>query len=211
MGNGNTGGTAPVDANSPYTDGATVTVLGNTASLTKIGYTFAGWNTQAGGGGTGYAADATFTITADVTLYAQWTNNFSDWISGYPGVGGQTGFNDDPDGDGNGNGLENIFGTDPSAVDTAGLSTVAVTTGGSNTFVFTHPENALPADDLSVSYEWSSTLQSYHADGVSNGAGTTVNFVRQPNTPVSGTTTVTATIAGTVPDQFFTRLRVTQN
>ena len=27
-------------------------------------------------------------------------NDFSDWIGGYPGVGGQTGLDDDPDGDG---------------------------------------------------------------------------------------------------------------
>ena len=71
-GNGNTGGTAPVDS-SGYTPGATVTVLGNTGSLARTGYTFSGWNTAAGGGGTNYAAGATFTISADTTLYAQWT------------------------------------------------------------------------------------------------------------------------------------------
>ena len=71
-GNGNTGGTAPVDS-SGYTSGATVTVLGNTGSLARTGYTFSGWNTAAGGGGTNYAAGATFTISADTTLYAQWT------------------------------------------------------------------------------------------------------------------------------------------
>ena len=27
-------------------------------------------------------------------------NTFADWIAGYPGVGGDTGFGDDPDGDG---------------------------------------------------------------------------------------------------------------
>lgn len=44
---------------------------------TKKGYTFTGWNTQADGKGTSYAADTTInTITADngatITLYAQW-------------------------------------------------------------------------------------------------------------------------------------------
>ena len=71
-GNGNTGGILPVDS-SGYTSGATVTVLGNTGSLARTGYTFSGWNTAAGGGGTNYAAGATFTISADTTLYAQWT------------------------------------------------------------------------------------------------------------------------------------------
>ena len=71
-GNGNTGGTVPVDGNG-YVTGATVTVLGNTGNLTKSGYTFAGWNTAANGGGTSYAAGATFSTTAGVTLYATWT------------------------------------------------------------------------------------------------------------------------------------------
>ena len=33
------------------------------------------WNTQANGEGTAYAADATFTITGNTTLYAQWAIN----------------------------------------------------------------------------------------------------------------------------------------
>ncbi len=72
-GNGSTGGAVPVDANN-YQQGATVTVLGNTGSLVKTGYTFSGWNTAANGTGTSYAAAVTFTMgTANVTLYAQWT------------------------------------------------------------------------------------------------------------------------------------------
>jgi uncharacterized repeat protein (TIGR02543 family) len=74
-GNGSTGGTAPVDGSS-YTNGQTVTVLGNTGSLVKTGYTFAGWNTAANGSGTSYAPAATFAMgSANVTLYAQWTAN----------------------------------------------------------------------------------------------------------------------------------------
>ena len=75
-GNGNTGGTAPVDGNSPYNYNATVTVLGNTGALVKTGYTFNNWNTAANGSGTSYAPAATFTMGAvNVTLYAQWTIN----------------------------------------------------------------------------------------------------------------------------------------
>jgi uncharacterized repeat protein (TIGR02543 family) len=43
------------------------------AALSRVGYDFAGWNTQVGGGGTNYSAGATFTPTADTTLYAKWT------------------------------------------------------------------------------------------------------------------------------------------
>lgn len=70
-----TSGTAPTANN--YGNGATVTVLGNTGSLAKTGYTFAGWNTKADGSGTTYAADATFVITGNTTLYAQWTEDSS--------------------------------------------------------------------------------------------------------------------------------------
>jgi uncharacterized repeat protein (TIGR02543 family) len=71
-GNGNTGGTAPVDPNSPYNHGSTVTVLGQ-GTLVRAGYTFSGWNTAANGTGTAYQPNDTFTITADTTLFAQWT------------------------------------------------------------------------------------------------------------------------------------------
>ena len=72
-GNGNTGGTAPIDPNSPYTYPATVTVLGNTGALVKTNYTFAGWNTQSDGLGTTYQPADTFSINDFTTLYAIWT------------------------------------------------------------------------------------------------------------------------------------------
>lgn len=44
---------------------------------TRTGYTFAGWNTQADGNGTPYAAGANYSANADVTLYAQWTPTYT--------------------------------------------------------------------------------------------------------------------------------------
>lgn len=70
-GNDNTSGDVPTDT-TPRTSGATVTVLGNTGGLLKTGFNFAGWNTQANGTGTSYAQGSTFTITANITLYAKW-------------------------------------------------------------------------------------------------------------------------------------------
>ncbi|BAU29821.1 putative repeat protein (TIGR02543 family) [Aneurinibacillus soli] len=82
-GNGNSGGSAPTDSGS-YAQGVTVSVYGNTGNLVKTGYTFAGWNTQADGNGTTYAAGTTFSMaTANVTLYAKWTaNNAGSYSSG---------------------------------------------------------------------------------------------------------------------------------
>ena len=78
-GNGNTGGTVPTGSNN-YEQGTTVTVLDNTGSLLRIpaagtgeAFKFDGWNTQADGNGTDYAASATFSMsTANVTLYVKW-------------------------------------------------------------------------------------------------------------------------------------------
>jgi uncharacterized repeat protein (TIGR02543 family) len=74
-GNTNTSGTAPVDGSSPYTEGSTVTILGNSGSpvLANSGFTFDGWNTVANGSGTSYSQGNTFTITANTILYAKWT------------------------------------------------------------------------------------------------------------------------------------------
>ncbi len=47
---GNNSGRRATDSSSPYNYGTTVTVLG-AGSLTKTGYTFAGWNTAANGSG----------------------------------------------------------------------------------------------------------------------------------------------------------------
>jgi uncharacterized repeat protein (TIGR02543 family) len=71
--NGASSGSVPSDTYS-YNDGDPVTVLGNTGSLERSGYTFAGWNTAADASGTTYSANDSFNIgAADVTLYAKWT------------------------------------------------------------------------------------------------------------------------------------------
>jgi uncharacterized repeat protein (TIGR02543 family) len=41
--------------------------------FTRVGYTFAGWNTVANGSGTSYADEASYPFTASITLYAQWS------------------------------------------------------------------------------------------------------------------------------------------
>jgi uncharacterized protein (TIGR02145 family)/uncharacterized repeat protein (TIGR02543 family) len=72
-GNGNTSGIVPVDANM-YETTATVTVKGNTGSLTKTGVTFAGWSTKADGSGKSYDAGSTLVMgSTNDTLFAKWT------------------------------------------------------------------------------------------------------------------------------------------
>jgi uncharacterized repeat protein (TIGR02543 family) len=76
--NGSTSGSVPID-DSTYLQGKAAAVLGNTGSLTKTGYTFDGWNTQADGKGVDYAAGATLTMkAANVKLYAKWKADMYD-------------------------------------------------------------------------------------------------------------------------------------
>lgn len=134
--------------------------------------------------------------------------SFVHWIRGFSGIGAQTGLQDDPDGDGLENGIENFFGTAPNAA-SAGIVVGSVNpTQGS--FTFTHPQGVL-AGDLAASYQWSKDMQTFHNDLTTDAAGTTVGFTVQANTPVPGTTTVTATVTGTASDRLFLRAKVAGN
>jgi uncharacterized repeat protein (TIGR02543 family) len=68
-GNGNTGGTAPtaMTANA----GASITLPAK-GTLARTNFAFDGWNTKADGTGTNHSADSSYTVTADITLYAHW-------------------------------------------------------------------------------------------------------------------------------------------
>ena len=86
-GSGNEGGTVPVD-DVRHDAGTSVTVLGNTGSLTKtLGgepAAFHGWNTNSDmASGTHYDADETFNMPSnDVTLYAVWGFNINYNLDG---------------------------------------------------------------------------------------------------------------------------------
>jgi uncharacterized repeat protein (TIGR02543 family) len=67
-GNGNTSGST-----ASTTGSGSVTLASNGFNRTNC--TFAGWNTNSGGSGTDYSAGGSYSLTADVTLYAKWTAN----------------------------------------------------------------------------------------------------------------------------------------
>ena len=131
---------------------------------------------------------------------------FDDWIADFD-VGGQTGFADDPDGDGNGNGVENYYGTDPSSF-TPGVVAGRVGSEGGNTYNFTHPLSASPADDITASYQWSADLVTFYGDGATEPGGTNVRFSQVDVS--GGTATVVATVTGTSVDVLFVRIVVEQ-
>ncbi len=53
------------------------TVIVSSTVPTRDGYTFIGWNTAPGGDGTAKSAGDNIVLTSDVTLYAQWAQNFT--------------------------------------------------------------------------------------------------------------------------------------
>src|SRR5688572_17456215 len=69
-GNGNTGGTVPVDA-TVYESGSTAVVLDN-SDLVKTNFSFVGWNTAADGSGTDHSPSSSITMNSNITLYAKW-------------------------------------------------------------------------------------------------------------------------------------------
>lgn len=70
-GNGNTGGSVP--DSQTKTHGTDLTLRTNVNTLTKTGYTFAGWNTNSSGTGTNYSSGGTYSGNAALTLYAKWS------------------------------------------------------------------------------------------------------------------------------------------
>jgi len=71
-GNGHDAGTVPSSIVQNFN--TQVTIPTNSGGLSRTGYTFNGWNTQVGGGGTAYTGGNTFNMPARSTvLYAQWT------------------------------------------------------------------------------------------------------------------------------------------
>ena len=172
---------------------------------------YAGGKAFRGNSGTdnGTIASGVNILTGDRVFHANLAKvqppAYSSWINGFPGLGGQTGFNDDPDRDGLKNGVENFFGTNPSSPN-IGITEIAKS---GNTITFRHPQNPMPASDVTATYEWSADLVNFHADGAT-AAGMTVLFSSSVNDPVSGTTTVIATINGVIPGKLFARVAARQ-
>ena len=83
-GNGSTGGAVPVDPKA-HSSVASVTILG-AEGLERTGHLFSGWNTAADGSGTSHAAGSVMVITADTTLYAQWTPKADPTVDPWPGA-----------------------------------------------------------------------------------------------------------------------------
>jgi uncharacterized repeat protein (TIGR02543 family) len=67
--------------------GSSITLPGS-SGLTKSGYTFNGWNTNASGSGTHYSAGSSYTVNKDITLYANWVSPVTTYTVTFSANGG---------------------------------------------------------------------------------------------------------------------------
>ncbi|EDY85060.1 hypothetical protein VDG1235_4694 [Verrucomicrobiia bacterium DG1235] len=134
---------------------------------------------------------------------------YAAWIASYSLDEQDMGLQDDPDHDGQPNGIENLFGTDPTQA-TAGLALVEISETATT---FVHPHNAASANDLVFAYQWSLDLRQFYSSNSYDDAGLTrVEFSTQLDTPIAGLATVTATINGYgLPRSIFVRIQATQD
>ena len=84
------GGTGTVTDSNTYSPGASVSTLAN--GFTYAGFAFTGWNTQADGAGTDYAASTAnaFNFIGNTTLYAKWSSSYSISFANLQFPGAQT-------------------------------------------------------------------------------------------------------------------------
>ncbi len=128
LGNGNNGGTVPVDGHS-YASGAAATVLGNTGGLTRNNFNFSGWNLMSNGLGNNYLPGNTFTMgSLNVVLFANWTSLDSELIDLTTSVGS----------------LSPVF-TSPTLAYTVSIP-------NANSFITVTPKSADPTAAIMVSY-----------------------------------------------------------
>ena len=144
-----------------FISGQQATLRANT--FTREGYTFNGWNTAANGSGTAYADNASVTLTADTTLYAQWRSNSSG--------GGYT-----PSGGGNNSSTPATTITVPVTGDTGSVSVSASVKGDEATIA---PMTAAQVDSIIGSNNAGDNQSSTVEIDVS-GLGTEVNTVTIP-------------------------------
>lgn len=129
VGNNNTSGTAP--SVQTFTSGSITISTKNT--LAREEYFFDGWNTQPNGTGTNYAPGASYSTTANLTLYAKWT----PYIKYYPKSANASSlyltssWSGTPDGTG---GSPSNFGSDKEFILSNSAGTTSFATGGSVTF-----------------------------------------------------------------------------
>ncbi|MEN9604299.1 MAG: hypothetical protein RL545_988, partial [Actinomycetota bacterium] len=163
-GNNNFSGTVPAVT----TGNGSVTLRGNTGTLARSGYTLTGWNTQADGQGTHYALSDSYNLTADVTLYAEWTADASYSITylGNNNTGGTVPSNT------TGNGSVTLAGN-TGTLDRTGYTLTGWNSNAAGTGTHYDLSSAYPlTTNVTLYAEWTALNLTVTYDGNSNTGGT---------------------------------------
>ena len=121
--------------------------------------------------------------------FNQILSTFESWIGGFGLAPADQVFTADPDRDGISNGLEQLFGTNPTTF-TPGPAALAAS---ANSLTFQHPLNATAAANVTRTYEWSTDLVEWRTSTQLNATGTRATIA--PSAPdINGTVTVSITI-----------------
>jgi hypothetical protein len=120
--------------------------------------------------------------------------SYTSWAAGFPALTG--GLNDDDDSDGVANGLEFFFfNSDPTTASNLGAALKLESAAGDGIFVFTH-DRPIGASDVTLSYEWSSTLDGEWTVGGQSENGIVVTITPASPVPAAlGYETVTVTVS----------------
>jgi uncharacterized repeat protein (TIGR02543 family) len=170
--NANGGNGAPTTTSQNYTFGAANLALTTKGTLSRTGYTFAGWNTLATGLGTNYLESASYKPTASITLFAKWTAG--TFTLTYNANGGST------------NSSTSITAGTPVTLSTNAGTRAGYTLAGWNT----------AADGSGTSYS-GATSQTFFANTTLYGLWTPVKPGAPSVTATSaGNTTATVTVTG---------------
>ena len=183
-----------------------ITVVGGTTTLT----TDVNLDTSGFTSGTG-----TWALRPDgENLFLDYTagagdGSYASWAAGFPALTG--GFDADDDNDGVSNGLEYFFfNSDPTAAGNLGADLILESATGSGNIVFTH-DRPIGATDVTVTYEWSTTLDGDWTLSGGNRGGTIVTITPGVAVPAAtGYETVTVSASSTlaIPDKVFVRVSV---
>lgn len=126
---------------------------------------------------------------------------FETWVAGFGLAVADQSFANDPDRDGLANGLEQLFGTNPTSFN-PGLTAQQAT---ASTLTLQHPLNANLAANLAYAYQWSTDLTDWRSSGEFNTTGTRAT-VASSAPDINGVVTATITITAGPGGKLFGRL-----
>ncbi len=153
-------------------------------SYTRAGYTFNGWNTVAGAGGTAYADSAAYSFAANATLYAQWTALpvYTLTFDGWGSTGGATALMNIPQG----NTVPlNLNGYTRTGFTFNGWSTIA---GGGGTLYADGANYTMGGANATLYARWVAVpvyTLTFNGNGADGGATPLMNIAQGATTPLN--------------------------